>query len=83
MHTTPTKTASAPVIRMFDVTSKMTDQVKAKSEDNGLLLENAGGGLDTCVDPTLTDLALQVRSVRDHRFEVSKIYAVYLLVELS
>lgn len=61
MHTTPTKTASVPVIRMFDVTSKISDQghMKAKSEDSGFLLEDAAGGLDNCVDPALTDLALQ------------------------
>ena len=62
MHTTPTKTA--PVIRMFDVTSKVSEQgeVKIKNEDGGFLLEDVATGLDNCVDPALTDLALQVKS---------------------
>ena len=64
MHTTPTKTVMAPVIRMFDVTSKVSEQgqVKIKSEDSGFLLEDVATGLDNCVDPALTDLALQVKS---------------------
>ena len=46
---------------MLDVTGKATES-PGNREDNGYLLDDAAGGLDNCVDPALTDIALQVRS---------------------
>ena len=64
MHATPTKMPSTPVIRMLDVTGKAGES-PGKREDNGYLLEDAAGGLESCVDPALTDIALQVKYMHD------------------